>query len=63
MELKPQYMNLVEKGMAIYSSILAWRTLWTESSLVGYSPWVCKESDMTERLKQHMNLEEDTFSL
>ena len=34
----------LEKGMATPSSILARR------SLVGYSPWVCKESDMTERL-------------
>ena len=29
--------------MAIHSSILA-------GSLVGYSPWGCKESDTTERL-------------
>ena len=38
----------LEKGMATHSSI-AWRTPWTEE-LVGYSPWGCKESDMTERL-------------
>ena len=36
-----------EEGMAIHSIILAWRIPWTES-LVGYSPWGCKESDLTE---------------
>ena len=25
-----------------------------QRSLVGYSPWVCKESDMTERRGMHM---------
>ena len=38
----------LEKGMATHSSILAWRNPW--KSLAGYSPWGCKESDMTERL-------------
>ena len=37
----------LEKGMVTLSSILAWRILW---SLVGYSPWGCEESDMTEIL-------------
>ena len=37
----------LEKGMATHSSILAWRISW---SLVGYSSWGHKESDMTERL-------------
>ena len=37
----------LEKGMAIPSSILAWRIPWTES-LAGYSPWNHKESDTTE---------------
>ena len=41
--------DLLEKGMAIHSSILAWKIPWTES-LVGYSPWDHKELDMTERL-------------
>jgi len=36
-----------EEGMATHSIILAWRIPWTES-LVGYSPWGCKESDLTE---------------
>jgi len=37
----------LEKEMATYSSILAWRIPWTEE-LAGYSPWGCKESEMTE---------------
>ena len=38
----------LEKGMTIHSSILAWRTPWTEEP-TGYSPWVCKEWDMTKQ--------------
>ena len=34
----------LEKGMATHSSILAWRTLWTE---VGCSPWVHKKLERT----------------
>ena len=37
----------LEKGMATHSIILAWRISWTRS-LVGYSTWGHKESDMTE---------------
>ena len=37
----------LEKGMATHSNILAWR-IHGQNSLVGYSPWDCKESDMTE---------------
>ena len=39
----------LEKEMATHSSILGWKIShgW---SLVGYSPWGCKESDTTERL-------------
>ena len=37
----------LEKEMAIHSSILAWR-IPMERSLVGYSPWDRKESDMIE---------------
>ena len=37
--------DLLEKEMATYSSILAWKILvWR--SRVGYSPWGHKESDM-----------------
>ena len=38
----------LEKDMATHSRILAWRIPWR--SLVGYSPWGCKESDTTEQL-------------
>ena len=38
--------DALEKGMAIHSSILAWKIPW---SLVGFSPWGHKE-DTTERL-------------
>ena len=34
----------LEKGMAMFSSILAWRIPWTEEP-GGYSPWDHKESD------------------
>ena len=39
----------LEQGMAIHSSILAGESH-EQRSLMGYSAWVCKESDMTERL-------------
>jgi len=35
----------LQEGMATHSSVLAWRIPW---SLVGYSPWVCREPDVTE---------------
>ena len=37
----------LEKGMAIHSSILAWRTPWTEKPDRLHS-WGCKELDTTE---------------
>ena len=40
--------DLLEKGTATHSSILAW-------SLAEYSPWGHKESDTTERLS-HFSL-------
>ena len=40
----------LEKEIATYSSMLAWEIPWTERSLVGYSPWGWRESDMTEQL-------------
>ena len=45
----------LEKGMAIHSSILAGE-FHGQRSLVGYSPWGRKESDMTERLT-HTHIE------
>ena len=38
----------LEKGMATHSSILTWRILWTEETGKAYSPWGCKETDMTK---------------
>ena len=40
--------DLLEKVMAIQSSILVWRIPWTEES--SECPWGCKKSDMTELL-------------
>ena len=39
----------LEKGMATHARILAWRIPETEEP-AGYSPWNCKEFDMTKRL-------------
>ena len=39
--------DLLEKGMATHSSILP-REFHGQGSLVGYSPWGCKELDKTE---------------
>ena len=41
----PQCITLMEEGMTIPSSILAWRIPWTEE---GYSPWGHKELDTSE---------------
>ena len=41
--------KILEKEMAIHSSILAWEILWTEE-LVGLYPWGHKELDTTEQL-------------
>ena len=38
--------DLLEEGMATYSSILAWRIPWIEDP---GSPWGCKELDTTEQ--------------
>ena len=38
--------------MAAQPSILAYRIAWTEE-LAGYSPWGCKELDMTEHTQIH----------
>ena len=39
----------LEKETATHSSTIAWK-IHGWRSLVGYSPWGCKESDTTERL-------------
>ena len=41
----------LEKGMATHFSNLP-EEVHGQRSLVGYSPWGCKESDMTEQLPQ-----------
>ena len=41
--------DTLEKEIATHSSILAWRVC-GQRSLVGYSLWVRKESDITEGL-------------
>ena len=41
----------LEEGMVTHSSILAGESQ-GQRSLVGYSSWGCKESDMTEATKQ-----------
>ena len=43
----------LEKGMAMYSSIVAWRVPWTEEPDGLYSPWSCIELDMTEQLTHY----------
>ena len=37
----------LEEGMATHSCIFAWEIPWTEDP-GGYSPWGCKELDMTD---------------
>ena len=37
----------LEWDMATHSSILAWKIPWTKELGRLYSPWSCKESDMT----------------
>ena len=42
----------LQEKMATHSGILAWK-IPGQRSLVGYSPWRRKESDMTEQLSMH----------
>ena len=42
--------DALEQGMATHSSMLAWRESCGQRHLVGYSPWGCKESHMTEQV-------------
>ena len=47
--LPPIWENPLEKEMVTHSSILAWRTPWTEKpGRLQYSQWGPKELDMTE---------------
>ena len=49
----------LEKGMATHSSILAWRSPWTED-WGGYSPWGRGELDTMERLTPRLSLNDVT---
>ena len=60
--------EFLEKEMTTHSSILTWRIPWTEIR-AGYSPWSCRESNMTEQLSpaqlsllKHLTLENRTCS-
>ena len=53
--------DTLEYEMATHSSILAWNIPWTEE-LVGYSPWGCKELDMTEQLSTHTHTHTHTHT-
>ena len=44
--------------MATHSSTLAWKIPWTEEA-GSYSPWGCKESNMTELLHFHLSILKD----
>ena len=46
--------DLLEEGMATYSSILAWR-IPGKRILAGYNPKSCKESDTTE-VTEHIRM-------
>ena len=43
----------LEEGMGTHSNILIWKIPF-QKSLVGYSPWGCKELDMTEQLSTYI---------
>ena len=51
--LIPGLGRFLEKKMAAHFSILQPGKLHGQRSLVGYSPWGCKELDMTWRLNSH----------
>ena len=46
----------LEKEMATYSSILAWKIAWTEEP-GGLQSWGCKESEMTEHVCNNIRVE------
>ena len=46
----PGWEDPLEKGMAIHSSIMAWRIPWTEEPWQAAAHGVAKESDTTEQL-------------
>ena len=46
----------LEESMATHFSILAWRIPMNKRNLAGYSPWGCKESDMTEKKSTYIHI-------
>ena len=48
--------NSLEKGMATHSNSVIWRISRREEPGGLYSPWGCKERDMTERLTAHTHM-------
>ena len=50
----------LEEEMATHSSVLAWE-FQGQRSLAGYSPWGCKQLDMTERLSNNNFLDINTL--
>ena len=55
--------DLLEESMATHSSILAWRIPMDRGTWAGYSPWVHKESDMTERLSTQHSIQGFPFKI
>ena len=55
----------LEKEMATHSNTIAWKIPWMEdySPLIDYSPWGCKELDVTERLHFHFTLKPQNMTL
>ena len=45
----------LEEGMANHSNILAWRIPMDRGASWGYSPWGCKEFDITEQQSTYDN--------
>ena len=43
--------------MATHSHILVWELPWTEEHGGPYSPWGCKESEMTEYARNNIRVE------
>ena len=39
--------DLLEKETATHSCILAWKIAWIEDPIVGYSPWGCKQTQLS----------------
>ena len=48
----------LEEEAATHSSILAWEFFQEQRSLVDYSPWGHKESDMTKQLNTTANIKQ-----